>query len=297
MDDNIDPLTPLQQIFLQRILAAHVLTDKQAHSLFNELLQSIQQQNRPNTLGRDLNDALSRINRSLKPAFRLEIKSVSLQLPMAASGNNDGNSGDEDDNEHVQDSQTSRSSGSGSGSKSTVYHAIVNCDSDDVAKTHANPTFTKSPHELAFFRLLLERFVEKDATADENAANNTNHRRGKGCASFMSRMDMINLRLELSGAHKDKLNITQVENVLDLMEVQGWLVPACPSAAVDEGDGGMSSTPENSRRRKRGGAGSGNDDGGSKYLQIGPRSYLEFTDFLTKAGLENDRLPQFLLHG
>ena len=35
---------------------------------------------------------------------------------------------------------------------------------------------------------------------------------------------MINLQMYLTGAHKDKISMTQAENTLNLLEVQGWLV-------------------------------------------------------------------------
>jgi hypothetical protein len=298
MEDSIDPLSRQQQIFLQRFLASHVLTDQEAQTLFNNILQEGEQQQQQqqvqhrNCLGRDVKDTFKRINRSLTPAFRLEIRSVALSL--FTKEQTQRGDGDIDIDIDEDSSRTTNNK-----PKSVVYHTIVNCDADEVAKTAANPTFTKSPHELAFFRLILEKLVEKDADADNDGNSNGNSSRGKGCTSYMSRMDMINSRLSLSGVHEGKLSITQTENALDLLEVQGWLVGAFPpnDGAGDENVNIMS--PENTRRssrRRTGGSASGSSSGRSKYLQIGPRSYLEFPDFLIKVGLDKDKLPQFLLN-
>lgn len=301
--EEIRPLSRQQQIFLQRFFAMHVLTERQAQSLFEETLQ-LQQRNE---LGRDVKDTFKRINRSLTPAFRLEIKSVSLALPMPNGNNNSNGNGsvnvigdgidieDDGDNDYTSSRATSQSQ---SRQQQIIYHTIVNCDSDEVAKTAANPTFTKSPHEFAFLRLLLERFIEKDMSSDEHGADadHSSSSTGKGCRSSMSRIDMINLRLSLTGPHEGKLSIGQAENVLDLLEVQGWFVPASPPPS--EADESMSS-PGPSRRSRRSGPNRTNGavGGGAKYLQIGPRSYLEFPDFLIKVGLDNNKLPQFLVHG
>mmetsp|Transcript_12073 Transcript_12073/g.14972 ORF Transcript_12073/g.14972 Transcript_12073/m.14972 type:complete len:274 (+) Transcript_12073:250-1071(+) len=271
--DNIQPLSRPQQLFLQRLLASHVMTDSQAQALWNEV-QQMTIESDDSVLGRNLNDTLDRINRSLKPAFGLEVRSVSLAL-------NYGN-----DNDNISSSSSSRV-------PTVVYHAIINCDSDEVAKVASNPTLTKSPHELALFRLILERLVESDADAagdeNENNANTSTNRRGKGCQAAMSRMEMINLRLELMGPHEGKLNIQQAENALNLFEAQGWLVPAAVASSKNNDD---PSTP-NARRGRRSSTGGSSR---AKNLQIGPRSYMEFPDFITKAGLENEQLPQFLLH-
>ena len=111
---------------------------------------------------------------------------------------------------------------------------------------------------------------------------------------------MINARNDLTGPHEGKVTIAQVESVLDLLEVQGWFVPAAsPPSNSGEGAESMSS-PSSSARKKRQNSSSGSSsaiNGGSKYLQIGPRLYLEYTDFLIKVGLDDNELPQFLVHG
>ena len=304
-ENDIVPLTSQQQIFLQRFLANHVLTDNEAQSLYQNILlqsQQSQQSQQGNQLGSDLNDTLSRINQSLKPAFRLEIRSVSLASPFTIRNNHNNDTSDDDD-ENNDSSSSSRGQ-----IRPIIYHTIVNCDPDDVAKFNANPTFTKSPHELAFFRLILERLIEKDTSSSSSSNSDSttqSTRRGggrhgsSGCNAYMSRMDMINLRLDLTGAHKDKLNITQVEHVVDLLETQGWLVPAhVYSEDIDAAAAAAASLTQDSSsgRRPRRNVSSDSGNKASKYLQIGPRSYLEFPDFLINAGLDKDQLPQFILH-
>lgn len=276
--DDIDQLTNQQQIFLQRLFAHHVITDEEAETIYNQILQQSQQQD--NALGRDVKDTFRRINKSLKPAFRLEIKSVALALSMPRNV----------DDEHDHDKEN------GSRPKSVVYHSIVNCDNDDVAKLASNPTMTKSPHEFAYFRLVLEKILELDSST--SSANNT---RGKGCTSYMNRNDLINLRLDLPEPHKDKLTIAQTENTLNLLETQKWLVPALPMEGDSNNEEGDDTSTPTSRKRKHRSSSSYSSgmtrNGQSKYLQIGPRAYLEFPDHLVKAGLEDEKLPQFLLHG
>ena len=292
--DHIDPLTNEQQIFLQRLFAHHVVTDDEAQNIYNQILQSSQ----GNFLGRDVKDTFRRINESLKPAFRLEIKSVALALSLPSDDD------DNDDDDH--DKENARANNR---PKSVVYHSIVNCDNDDVAKLASNPTMTKSPHEFAYFRLVLEKMLDLDSRNSDSTVNT----RGRGCTSYMNRNDLINLRLDLPEPHKDKLTIAQTENTLNLLEKQKWLVPALPmegdgttnATTNEEGEDNDASTPTLRKRKHRSSSsysGSSSSttttrNGQSKYLQIGPRSYLEFPDHLVKAGLEDEKLPQFLFHG
>jgi hypothetical protein len=191
-------LNRAQQLFLQRLLASHVLDDAQALSLWNEI-DSFPDCNQQ--LGRDLPSTLSTINRSLKPGFSLEIRSVSLKLG-PVNGNDDD--------------------------LPKKYYSIVNCDGDGVSIVG---NATKTPHELAFFRLILERMIEADIAEDEENEEEDDDendertrqrnarkraRRGRGCQSSITRMNAINLRTELSGPHKDKLTIGKkyISNVL-----------------------------------------------------------------------------------
>ena len=262
--DGIKPLNTSLQRFLQRLLSVHVANDAQLQEIWNDI------HNDNENMGRDLNDTLAIINRSLKPAFDLEIRSVSLDLNLDL--------GLEEEDAGCP----------------TIYHTIINCNGDDVSKATANPDMTKNPHELALFRLIIERLIENsnddgdddDDGDDENEGSprkrRRRDRRGAGCQASLSRMSMINLRTELKGAHAGKLSIDQVQNALNLFVAQGWLV----QAANPNGD--KQRTPD-ARRKKR-------TSFGGSYLQLGPRSYMEFSDFLTKAGLDQEFLPQILSH-
>jgi|EP00979_Chaetoceros_neogracilis_P015041 hypothetical protein len=264
--DGIIPLNTSLQRFLQRLLSVHVANDAELQEIWNEI------HNDNESMGRDLNDTLSIINRSLKPAFDLEIRSVSLALNIGL-----GTDDLEEDAGHPQ-----------------IYHTVINCNGDDVSKATANPDMTKNPHELALFRLIIERLIESsnDDGGDDDGGDDDNEgsarkrrrrdRRGAGCQASLSRMSMINFRTELKGAHAGKLSIDQVQNALNLFVAQGWLV----QAANPNGD--KQRTPD-ARKKKR-------TSFGGSYLQLGPRSYMEFPDFLTKAGLDQENLPQILSH-
>jgi hypothetical protein len=273
--EGINPLTTPQQRLLQNVLASHVSTDSALRTLWDEIRQT---SSNNEYLGRDLNDTLCIINRSLKPAFGLEIRSVSLAL---SSGGDNGNDEDQDSD------------------RPQLYHAIVNCQADKVSKAAGNPDMTKNPHELALFRLIIERLVEMSNDDDrgqeeEEEENNNNDgsarkrnrssRMGTGCQAALSDMAMINMRTELTGAHAGKLSIEQVQNMLELFVSQGWFV----SAADPNGNGSRekTSTPNSSSRKKK----------KTRNLQLGPRAYLEFADFLRKAGMDQELLPQFLVH-
>ena len=140
-----------------------------------------------------------------------------------------------------------------------------------------------------------------------------------GCPGAMNRMDLINLRTELDGIHGDKLTVDRAEAALGGMIEEGWLVRVSPPGGgggggggsdddedededEDDGDGeGRRSTAK--RKRKKSGGGSSKGGGRRRssslrgtYYGIGPRSFMEMGEFLQKAGLPGDRMPQSILH-
>ena len=267
--DDIAPLSTPQQRFLQRLLASHVVNDRNLQEIWDEIKEESSSNNEP--LGRNLNDTLGIINRSLKPAFGLEIRSVSLALNL-------GEDKDDEDEDEAEEDDTP-----------TLYHTIINCQGDDVSKAAANPEMTKNPHELALFRLIIESLVEMSSNEDDDGDDENDgsarkkrkrNRRGMGCQASVSRMDMINMRTKLTGAHAGTLTVTQVENAIHLFVSQGWFVQAA-----------------NPNGRSKKAAKKRNSMGGSRFLQLGPRSYMEFPEFLELVGLDKDLLPQFLIHG
>jgi len=271
---TVPPLTHPQQIFLQRILASHVLTNTATQKIWEEIEATPEGKRE---LGPNLKKTLSIINQSLKPGFNMEIRSISLSLKEA----------EESENSEIIP---------------TTYHTIVNCEPD-----HTNSALTKTPHDLAFIRLILERLIEScsdhgceseeeeeeqttSSAGKRRRRGNNTHRKGMmGCDGSMSRMDLINLRTELSGPHKDKLSITQVENIIENLESEGWLFPA-PSRRGPETPDGRQVRRKNSSRSSDGGS-------GTTWLQIGPRTYMELPDFLFEIGLNKSRLPQLILYG
>jgi len=269
MTKAVQPLTHPQQIFLQRILASHILTDEAAQQIWNEIHAK---EGSGRDLNHDLKKTFSTINKSLKPGFNMEIRSISLALQ--------------------KDESSSRNE-----RNSIVYHTIVNCEAD-----HTNSVLTKTPHDLAFIRLVLEQLIrtcsdhdiesDQDDDPEDQPTSSAGNRRRRprnsikqggmmGCEGSMSRMELINLRMELSGPHKDKLSISQVELIIENLEAEGWLVPVLSL----EGD-------ERQVRRKT----SSDGEAGPDRLQIGPRTYMELPDFLCQIGMDEKSLPQIILY-
>ncbi|KAL7549235.1 hypothetical protein ACHAWF_012509 [Thalassiosira exigua] len=336
----IPPLTNSQKIFLQRLLVRHVVTDEEARELYAAIEEAFADVEVPEYddaedgddgdgedgsgtggvdqgyLGRDLDHCLGLINRSLVPAFGLEVCTVTLPPPYR-DGDDDEDEGlgsREEGSEGTPGSRTTKGGRKAAAKQRLVkYHAVANRSSDGPARSHAfPPSRGGGPHEMAYYRLVLERLVERGAENLERAEN-TENRRGSGvgaaaasvgCPGALSRMELINLRVELEGAHKDKLSVAQTERALDVLEQEGWLARAAPPPEDDDGDDGDDDDEEEGgrakRKRKKGRASSG---GGSRrkslrgtFYGVGPRSFVELGEFLQKAGLPAERMPQSILH-
>lgn len=257
--DDIRPLSVPQQRFLQRLFALHVAST----DILKKMWQEVKDSSGDEVLGPNLEETLATINRSLKPAFGLEIRSVVVDVEVEDDENDEG----------------------GTKTVRTPFVSIINLHGDDVSKASANPSITKNPHELALFRLIIEKLVESanedEESDDDGESSNRRRKRNRGCNASMSRMDMINMRTELKGAHAGKLTISQVEQLLNQLVVEGWFVAA-------EGSESEQAKKKSSRKKRA-------SFGGSA-LQLGPRSYLEFADFLQKAGLDKEMLPQFIVY-
>ncbi|GFH60516.1 hypothetical protein CTEN210_16992 [Chaetoceros tenuissimus] len=231
--DNIRPLSVPQQRFLQRLFALHVVTTNNLKKIWQEIKDSSGDE----VLGPNLEETLATINRSLKPAFGLEIRSVVVDVEVEDDENDEG----------------------GTKTVRTPFVSIVNLHGDD----------------------LVESGNEDEESDDEGESSNRRRKRNRGCNASMSRMDMINMRTELKGIHAGKLTISQVELLLNQCVEEGWFVPA-------EGSESDQAKKKSSRKKRA-------SFGGSA-LQLGPRSYLEFADFLQKAGLDKEMLPQFIVY-
>jgi hypothetical protein len=332
---RIAPLTNSQKLFLQRLLAMHVVTDIEARRLYASIKDKFKNVAPPPSssqdddddghddgvgdhhgyLGDDLDHALGIINASLVPAFELEIRTVSLPPPYVED---DGGGGNDEDDGGGRGGRRKRQ-------KLVRYHCVANRIDDASSRSHAYPASRGGAHEMAYFRLALERIVERgneiieaaaasaDRDGDDDGAGG-----GVGCPGAMNRMDLINLRTELDGAHGDKLTIERTEIALGGMIEEGWLVRVSPPGGGGGGGGGgdaddddedeedededeeRRSTAKAKRKRKKSGGGRGGRRRSSSlrgtYYGIGPRSFMEMGEFLQKAGLPGDRMPQSILH-
>lgn len=328
---TIAPLSNSQKLFLQRLLVAHTLTDEDAKQLYESIKEGFadvapsQDQDDDDEEGKQQQDidhgytgnsfehCLGIINASLVPAFQLEIATVSLPPPY-----------NDDENDNHRQQQQMKSPGGRKRSNLIKYHAIVNRSNDALAQSYAFPPAKGGgPHEMAYFRLVLEKIVERGLENIEDGSNAAASESGVGCPGALSRMELINLKLEMEGAHKDKLSISQTERALEMLEEQKWLVQVAPPVEGDsddddeqqeddddeDEDGGSGKDGEEEeggrpkRKRKKRPSSRGSGRGGSRrkslkgtFYGIGPRSFMELGEFLQKAGFPGDRMPQSILH-
>ena len=282
-------------------MARHVLSDSEAKSLFATLSSDAAENGE---MGRSLEHCLGIINSSLGPAFGLEVRTVSLDRrcaggPAAAGGGN-GN----DQNEPSESSEKGGSGGGGGGTSSSKmirYHALINKITDEAAKSTfmtatalSNPLHgpsVRSPHEMAYLRLIIERIVERGMELDENAGGNSGGGGGvgAGCRGTLGRIDVLNLRNDLEGPHEKSIGAAgQAEHVVSSLVAEGWLVPTAPAdddyGDDDDEDGDDEETGEDggSKKRRRGGSrkrkggrtsldGLGGDGPALSHLMIGPQ--------------------------
>jgi hypothetical protein len=272
MNDNhqdIPLLNRAQQLLFQKLLVHKVLKEGELSSLWSNLIKTtLDDRDGPS---HDLHETLSMINKSIKPAFGLEIRSVSLALVIPKDDDdNESDDDDDDDDENNRKESTI---------PNEMYYTIVNIHPDEHSKKYSCVYFSKNPHELALFHLIIQRLI--DAVSEHDPIKT----RKFGLGSSLSRMEVINLRTELSGDHEGKVSLGQAESMMYWLEEQGWLVPALRE------DNGTKRNESHGRRKRR-----SSTSGHGSRLQLGPRSYLEFPDFLVKAGMEHDGLPQFILY-
>ena len=132
------------------------------------------------------------------------------------------------------------------------------------------------PHEMAYFRLVLEKIVERGVEALERESS----RKGfsVGCPGAMNRMDLINLRLEMEGAHGGKLDVCKTEAALSLLESEKWLTISAPP----DNDDDDSDVEEEGRKKRR--KSSGRKSMRGTYYGLSPRCFMELGDFLMKCG-------------
>lgn len=270
-------LNPEHQLFLQRLFAEHVMSDRRANRVYYDEICNRHENNedehgnikRTKKPRLAIQPVLSKINNQLKKGFGLEIVTVIL----------DGE----------------------------PYHAVINVHADEVAKQqdqHFNP------HERALIRLILQHFVAQavdgsgstDVGADDGDASPV-------LSIVCPRQDLVNLRSDLQEPYK--LSLQQAEHVVDNLLDETWLRTSKRDFdAEDEDDdnhGGVDEDEDyddvdgsNRRKRKR-----GTDDNRKRTnrrrtlqagLELAPRTYLELSHVLVEMGMEQDELPQFIFH-
>lgn len=256
-----------QQLLLQRLIANHCMSDKEAKQIFESLVSHGQdyvddnenvfedgeatgngwgdQVNNKSIMGSgitSLQDAFASINRQLKPGFGLEI------VTMVDT--------------------------SGKGAK--YFHAVVNTAADEVARSQS--VFSKSwnPHERAFVRIVMRALVDQntdDEGEDDDDDNDDDEEekndRKKAAVMGIRRADLINLRSELDNGFK--LTLDQASRVIAILLEEKWLR--------------VSASTEKKRRESVQGM-----------IELAPRSYMELYHYITGLGMTAEKLPQFLYH-
>ncbi|EJK55252.1 hypothetical protein THAOC_25033 [Thalassiosira oceanica] len=293
---TITPLSNSQKLFLQRLLVAHTLTDGDLKKLYRSIRKTFSDVDVPGGdggedgtasgrdeayMGTDLGHCLGLINDSLMPAFNLEIATVALPPPY--------------DPEHAG-GEPSDDDPPSARRRLVKYHSVVNRANDGVAKSYAAGPSRAGPHEMAYFRLVLERLVERGADGGGDGGS-SQQQFVVGCPGSMKRMDLINLRTDLEGAHENKLGISETQAALDMLEGEKWLVQVKPPGEDSDDDDEDDDEDAGSRRkRKRSSAGDRRKSLKGTYYGIGPRTFMELGDFLKKSGFPEERMPQTILH-
>ena len=194
-----------QQLLLQRLIANHCVSNKEADQIFQSLVdhgKDYIDENEDEGNGNEdhqvsimgpgidtLEAAFVSINRQLKPGFGLEI--VTLV-------------------------DTTR------GGNAKYHHAVVNTTADEIAKKET--VFSKSwnPHERAFVRLVMRTLVDQnDDDEDDDDEDEDNSNKKKASVISIRRADLINLRSDLEGGFK--LTLDQATRVIGILLEEKWL--------------------------------------------------------------------------
>lgn len=275
----VEALTQEQKLFLQRIMAVKVMTDDEAKGLYKEIMTLTQ--------GRDASTVLDgfdkfvgQISSHLKEYFDLDVRTAVIfhEAPVPSM------------------------------STTTRYHAFVNRVNDKPAELYG--AFNKNPHEIALFKIILERLVERgnekdeeddeddnddgDSTSNERPAAKAKKNASPvtGCTGSLSIMDMLSLRSELTEAHEGKLTLQQTQDAIEKFIQEKWLVPKIGSKQDRNSDRRSSSVSTSSRKRGRRSSAEDYESTTATNYQIGPRTYMELDMVLRDLGLCN--MPQFI---
>jgi len=276
------------------MMACKVMSDNEAKDLYKEIMILQHDENEGDAVDQaEFDRFLGRISSNLRELFDLDVRTTLLFHEAVSPP--DGKKG-----------------------TATRYHAFVNRLNDTPARLYG--AFNKNPHEIAFFKILLEKLIEKgnvlnedDAEQskdeDEDAGENSGRRGRKrtskskksastaavtGCRGYLSFMDMLALRSELIGPHEGKLSLSQCQEALEKIIQEKWLVPKLDDSDDDGEDNRRSSTGSTSSKKRRRSHGPKDSAGEATKYQIGPRTYMELDTVLKNMGLNN--MPQFIYH-
>ena len=316
---RVRPLSPGQQKFLQMLMARHVLSDSEAQALYTALSRQAQEEDEE-PLGRSLEHCLGVINDSLSAGFGLEIKTVSLDKRCAGPMDEDADAKAEDETEEesssaggARKSSAKKSARKNKNRNTARYHAVANKVADPASKStfmtataasapHHSANI-RTPHEMAYLRLIVEKIVERGMDMDEAGGAEGVGAGSRGC---LGRISVLNLRNELEGPHEGKVSLAQAQHALSCLIGEKWLVATNPPEDDEDDDeeGDEETETLNAGKRKRGGRksrggrtsldGLGGDGPALSHVMVGPRTYMELPDLLKDCGLE--RVPQFILH-
>lgn len=195
-----------QQLLLQRLIANHCVSNKEAKRIFDSLVADANDYKLEDEEGNGNEDqdvnimgpgidtmeaAFVSINRQLKPGFGLEIVTM---VDTTGSSN------------------------------AKYYHAVVNTTADEIAKKET--VFSKSwnPHERAFVRLVMRTLVDQndeDEDGEDEDDDENNSKRKKASVVSIRRADLINLRSDLEGGFK--LTLDQATRVVEVLLEEKWL--------------------------------------------------------------------------
>ena len=194
---TVQPLTRGQQLLLQRLLAAHIMSHKDLQDLF-EQLQAMETTDMPKDCS-TVEQCLADINRELIPGFGLEIATVVMNQNKSKNKNKNRQQ----------------------------YHAIINTHADDVAKSAFHHSY--DVHQRAMIHLILQTLVQQQQEQQEDEDDD-----GDKQPSSLSRQALINLRSELKEPFK--LTLKEAEHLVELLLEEEWLVvsseeTSCSSSA------------------------------------------------------------------
>jgi len=222
----VQALTPAHQLFLQRMMAAKVMTDDDAKKLHKEIVLLYDDSN---DHSQDFERFVGRISSNLRENLDFDIRTAILFDEAVSSS---------------------------SSSLTTRYHAFVNRVGDAPAQLYG--AFNKNPHEIALFKIVLEKLIQKgngdeeNDDCSENEDNNAPRRVSKtvtGCRGYMSFMEMLALRSELTEPHEGKLTLQQAQDALEKFIQEKWLVPRRNNKNDDRRTSTSSSASSGKRRR------------------------------------------------